>query len=96
LNKKQQKRQFTRKRDDKGCFQERYDELDEDKLSVSIKMPKQCVKRGILGSYVLMDSWFVTDTMLKEVRKIRKGKLPAGVSAYLILYLFFIDKFSQK
>jgi len=38
-------------------------------------MLKQCVRRGILGSYVLMDSWFVTDFMLKEIRKIRKGML---------------------
>jgi hypothetical protein len=75
LNKKQQKRQFTRKRNDEGYFQERYDELDENKLNVAIKMLKRCVKHGILGSYVLMDSWFVTDTMLKEVRKIRKGML---------------------
>ena len=52
LNKKQQRRQFTRKRNDEGYFQERYDELDEDKLSVSIKMLKQCIKRRILGSYV--------------------------------------------
>jgi len=75
LNKKQQKRQFTKERSDNGYFQERYDELDEAKSSVAIDMLKRCVKRGILGSYVLMDSWFVTDFMLKEIRKIRKGML---------------------
>jgi len=75
LTKKQQQRQFTKKRNGKGYFQERYDELDEDKLSATIKMLKRCVKRGILGSYVLMDSWFVTDFLLKEIRKIRKGML---------------------
>ena len=75
LNKKQQKRQFSQERNHKGYFQERYDELDEDKLSVAIKMLKQSIKCKILGSYVLMDSWFVTDIMLKEVRKINKGVL---------------------
>jgi len=75
LNKKQQRRQFSKQREPEGYFQERYNELDEDKLSSSIKMLKRCVKNGVLGSYVLMDSWFVTDTMLKEVRKIRKGML---------------------
>jgi hypothetical protein len=75
LNKKQQKQQFTKKRDDKGYFQQRYQELDENKLSVSLKMLKRCVKNGILGSYILMDSWFVNDIMLKEIRKIRKGML---------------------
>jgi hypothetical protein len=69
LTKKQQKEQFTKKRDSKkdskkdskSYFEERYKELDTDKLSVSIKMLKRCIKSGILGSYVLMDSWFVTD-----------------------------------
>jgi len=75
LSKKQQKRQFSKKRNDEGYFQERYAELDEDKPSVAIKMLKRCVKQGILGSYVLIDSWFVTDTIIKEVRKIRKGML---------------------
>ena len=75
LNKKQQKRQFTGKRDGEGYFRERYDELDQSKFEVAIKMLKRCIKNNILGSYVLMDSWFVTDTMLKEVRKIRKGML---------------------
>jgi len=75
LNKKQQKQQYTRHRSDKGHFQECYDELDESKLSVSIKMLKRCVKQGILGSYVLMDSWFVNDYMIKEIRQIGKGVL---------------------
>ncbi|MDR2424841.1 MAG: transposase [Prevotellaceae bacterium] len=38
-------------------------------------MLKNTIKHGILGSYVLIDSWFVTDFMLKEIRKIRKGML---------------------
>jgi hypothetical protein len=75
LNKKQQKRQYSKERNDNGYFRERYDELDEDKLSVAIRMLKRCVRRGILGSYVLMDSWFVTDFILKEIRKIRQGML---------------------
>ena len=75
LTKKQQERQFTKKRNGEGYFQERYDELDEEKPGVAIKMLKRCVKRGILGSYVLMDSWFVNDFMLKEIRNIRKGML---------------------
>ena len=75
LNKQQQKRQFSKQRKHAGYFQERYDELDVDKSSTAIKMLKRCIKRNILGSYVLMDSWFVTDFMLKEIRKIRQGML---------------------
>ena len=75
LNEKQQKRQFTKERTNEGFYRERYDELDEDKLSVAVKMLKRCVNRGILASYVLMDSWFVTDFMLTGIRNIRKGML---------------------
>jgi hypothetical protein len=75
LNKKEQKRQFTKERSYEGYYRERYDELDEEKHVVVIKMLKQCVKRFILGSYVLMDSWFVNDYMLQEIRKIRNGLL---------------------
>ena len=75
LSKKQQKRQFSKKRKEAGYFQERYLELDQDKMSVAIKMLKRCVKHNILGKYVLMDSWFITDYMLKEIRKIRQGML---------------------
>ena len=69
LNQKQQKNQFSKKRTGNGYFDERYNELDESKLSVALKMLKQCVKNGILGNYVLMDSWFVTDNILNEIRK---------------------------
>jgi hypothetical protein len=75
LTGKQRKRQFTKKGYGTGYFQERYDELDEEKPCMAIKMLKSCVKRGILGSYVLMDSWFVNDFMLREIRKIRRGIL---------------------
>ena len=75
LNTKQQKRQFSKKRNEEGYFQERYADLDKEKPFVALRMLKRCVQRGILGSYVLMDSWFITDLMLKEIRKIRNGIL---------------------
>jgi len=75
LNKKQQKRLFTKKRKDEGYFRERYDELDQDKMNTALEMLKRCIKHNILGKYVLMDSWFITDFMLTEIRKIRKGIL---------------------
>ena len=75
LSKKQQKRQFSKKRDVRGYFEEHDAELDQEKSKVAVKMLKRCVKRAILGSYVLMDSWFVSDYMLGEIRKIRHGML---------------------
>jgi hypothetical protein len=75
LSVKGQKRQFTKERSAEGHYRERYDELDKEKPGVVIEMLKQCVRRSITGSYVLMDSWFVNDNMLKEIRKIRNGLL---------------------
>jgi len=50
LTEKQQKRQFAKKRNDAGYFRERYEELDEDKLSVAIKMLKEIrnIRKGML------------------------------------------------
>ncbi|MDR0575027.1 MAG: transposase [Tannerella sp.] len=71
LNKNQQKRQFQKERKEVGYFQERYEELDEEKNKVAIKMLKRAVKSKIIASYVLMDSWFVSDYMLQSIRSIR-------------------------
>ena len=38
-------------------------------------MLKRAVRSNILASYVLMDSWFVSDYMLQTIRSIRKGIL---------------------
>jgi hypothetical protein len=78
LNAKQEKRQFSKKRKARGYFQERYSELDMEKPLTALNMLKRCIRHGILGSYVLMDSWFVSDFMFKEIRKIRKGMLHAA------------------
>ena len=75
MSEKDQKSQFTKKRSDEGYYQEQYDELDREKPVVVIDILKRCVKRSIIGSYVLMDRWFGNDYMLKEIRKIRNGLL---------------------
>jgi hypothetical protein len=91
LTEKQQKRQFAGKRNGEGYFSERYHELDQKKLEVAIQTVKQCVKCGLLCSYILMDSWFVTDFMLKEVRKIRKGMLHVVGMCKMDKRLFCVD-----
>ena len=77
LNKKEQKRQFTKQREEEGYYREYYNELDRDKVNVAIEMLKKCVKRKIIANYVLIDSWFVNDPMLKAIRQIGKGILHA-------------------
>jgi hypothetical protein len=73
LNKKQQKRQFHGNRKHTGYFQQYFNELDEEKNKAAVRMLKRTVKSGILASYVLMDSWFVSDYMLQSIRAIRGG-----------------------
>lgn len=75
LKPKETERQYRKERSSNSCYQERYDELDEDKISVAVKMLKRSYKRGLTASYVLVDSWFVNDTLLKGVRAIAKGAL---------------------
>jgi hypothetical protein len=75
LNKKQQQRQFRKERKTAGYFKERYEELDEEKNKVAVKMLKRAVRGNILASYVLMDSWFVSDYILRAIRSIRGGLL---------------------
>jgi hypothetical protein len=73
LNKNQQTRLFHGKRQQAGYFQEYDKEQDEEKCKVAIRMLKQAANRGILASYVLTDSRFVTDYMLRSIRSIRGG-----------------------
>jgi hypothetical protein len=75
LNKKQRQRQFRKERKEAGYFTERYEELDEEKSKVAVKLLKRAVRGNILASYVLMDSWFVSDYMLQAIRAIRGGLL---------------------
>jgi hypothetical protein len=69
------KRLFSKKRDDKSPSNERFKELDMEKPTVALQMLRRACKHGILADYVLMDSWFITETMIKGIREIRKGMM---------------------
>lgn len=75
LSKKELKLQFSKKRDSKSSGHKRVEELDKKKGEVAVSMLKRAVKNGFMGTYVLMDSWFVNDYMIKSVRSIRKGAM---------------------
>jgi hypothetical protein len=75
LSKKEQKSQFKKKRDSQSPGHKRVEELDMKKGEVAVSMLKRAVKNGFIGSYVLMDSWFVNDYMIKSVRSIKKGAM---------------------
>lgn len=53
-----------------GCNRQK--ELDTDKISAAIKMLKRAGKNGIIADYLLVDSWFVCDELIKAVVSSRK------------------------
>ena len=75
LTTKELKLQFSKKRDRKSPGYRRTEELDQKKGDVAISMLKRAVKNGFIARYVLMDSWFVNDPMIKGVRSIKNGAM---------------------
>jgi hypothetical protein len=75
LSKKERNAQFSKKRDVKSFGYKRVAELDLNKGDVAISMIKRAVKNGFKASYVLMDSWFVNDRMIKSIRAIKNGAM---------------------
>ncbi len=67
LRMKDYARRFTTLRPDKSPVQSRLAELDTDKIAGTIKMLKRAAKNGICADYLLVDSWFVCDTLIKFV-----------------------------
>ena len=61
------RRQFAKTRPDWSPGRARIAELDTDKISAAIKMLKRAGKGGIVADYLLVDSWFVCDDLIKFV-----------------------------
>jgi hypothetical protein len=74
MRKKDLKSQFSKKREKSTPAYTRVQELDKNKNHVAISMIKRAVKNGLIASYVLMDSWFVNDHVIKSIRRI-KGRI---------------------
>ena len=72
---KELKAQFHKKRDKGTPGYKRAKELDEEKPKVAVLMIKRAVKNGMLASYVLMDSWFVSEFLIKSIRSIKNGAM---------------------
>ena len=75
MNKKELKKQFRKKRSNESPSCKRVKELDEKKTEVAVSMIKRAVKNGLMASYVLMDSWFTNDYMIKSIRSIKDGAM---------------------
>ena len=75
LTKKQLKKQTKKNRSADSPGQKRVAETRIDKITNSINMIKHSIKKGIIASYVLADSWFICEKFIKEIRKIKKGMM---------------------
>ncbi len=75
LTPKQRKEQYCKKRDGSSCGAKRKRELRINKGLNLIKMLKRAVKHGIMADYLLTDSWFMSENMITEIRKIKKGAI---------------------
>jgi len=75
LTTEEEAKQHKSKFEPKSAGKQRYDELDKEKCLVAVEMLIRAVKFGFMASYVLIDSWFVNDSMLKSVRAIKQGIL---------------------
>ena len=75
LTPKQIRRGYKKERDEKTPAHERFAELDVEKTTIALQMLRRSCKHNILALYVLMDSWFTNDTMIKGIRSIRGGMM---------------------
>ena len=63
--------QFYKERDADSPGFQRVKQLSADKISMAIQMVKDAIKTGFEPAYVLADSWFMCDTFISEIQKIK-------------------------
>jgi hypothetical protein len=63
--------QFYKKRNADSPGFQRVKQLSTDKILMAIKMVKDTIKTGFEPDYVLADSWFMCDTFVSEIQKIK-------------------------
>lgn len=89
LTKKELKQQYSKQRSNKSPSVKRIGEMDSSKIDNAIKMVKRAVRNGFKADYLLMDSWFTCEKIIKEVRAIKKcsihvlGMLKMGKAKYV-------------
>lgn len=70
LSRKEKKRQFKKDRDHESCGYIRSKEAGSSKTSLFIIMVKRAVRNGFIPDYVLTDSWFFCQELLKAIDKL--------------------------
>lgn len=71
-------RRFTKERSEKSPAKQRIDELTANKIVVLIRMIKRQIRNGIIGNYLLADSWFTCYDLIKSCLKLGVHYLGMG------------------
>lgn len=74
------KKQYKKKRTKESHGQKRVEELEKNKIDNAIIMIKRALRNKLSVEYVLMDSWFVCDKIIKEILQI--GAHVIGMSKF--------------
>jgi hypothetical protein len=75
LERKKAKEQHKKKVNPKSCGAKRRKEADTKKPVQAVAMLKRAVKNGFHADYVLCDSWFTSEALIKAVRSIAQGTM---------------------
>lgn len=75
LTRKQREHQYKKDRSPLSHGAKRIKEVRTQKGKNLIKMVKRAVKHGIVADYLLTDSWFLCESMISGIRKIKKGAI---------------------
>lgn len=79
LNAKQRKAQYSKKRDKSSAGFSREQELSNNKITTAISMIKRAAKQKLEVQYVLMDSWFFCEAMVKSVLSLKTNVHVVGM-----------------
>ena len=75
LTKKETRQRYKKKRNPKDAVSKRAKELRQSKIENTVLMIKRAVKNGFRAQYVLTDKWFMGESFIKDIRKIKNGLL---------------------
>ena len=73
LKPKQRKAQYKKQRDATTFGYKRERELCKNKIDVAVSMVKRAVRKGFQVDYLLMDSWFICDKIIKTIVALKEG-----------------------
>lgn len=68
-------KQFSKERADSFPSKIRFNEISMSKIDTAIQMIKRAVTNGVTAQYVLADSWFMCESLLRSVRALKRGAI---------------------